>query len=119
MEQTPPKGIGPHARKFWQQMTTDYIFETHEIALLEVATRFLDEAHRTDEQIEGEGRLIPSGRGGRRPNPLLKHARDSRIAFAHVIERLRLHRAKLEPAPAAPADLGLMRNRRMVSARRL
>ena len=106
-----PKGLDPDAREFWETMTRDFVFDVHELMILEAATRCLDEANRADAEIIAEGRMIGISRGARRVHPLLKHARDSRLAAAHLIDKLRLDRAKLAPQP-----LVRMPNRRMISA---
>ena len=111
MKHTTPPGYGEEAAAFWQAVMADFILDHHEIALLTAAARCLDEAAKADEILEYEGRLVGSGpRGADRPNPMLKHARDSRLALAHIVGKLKLDKAAA--APAAP--LRMMKNRRMI-----
>ncbi len=93
-------------------MVAAFHFEPHELQILMEATRLLNEAHICEQLATDEGRLVPT-RAGCRPHPLLKHVRDSKLAFAVLIEILRLHRLK-DDAPA----LALMKNRRMVGVRK-
>ena len=107
----PPENLGADARAFWRTMVTDFTFEAHELKVLECACRCLDEADRADALVEGEGAMIGVSRAPC-PHPLLKHARDSRLAFAALLKQL-----KLDKAAPAPRPVGLMANRRMISAR--
>ena len=110
MTKVAPKGLGRDAAAFWQAVMREFVLDVHEIEILTAACRCLDETHRADAEVEAEGLMLGVTRGARRVHPLLKHARDSRLAFANLIDRLHLDKA--QQAPAAPVTL--MRNRRMV-----
>ena len=80
----PPRNIGPHGRKLWDQIMRGYAIEdAGGIEMLAQACQALDRAEDLHEQIEHDGAVIRV-RGTIRDHPALKHEFASILCCSHV-----------------------------------
>ena len=85
----PPTGTGAAGRRLWLSVVTDYDLAEHELAVLTEATRTVDLLDELDAAIRSEGAIVDSPQG-RRANPAVVEARQSRVVLARLLAALRM-----------------------------
>ena len=85
----PPTGTGAAGRRLWVSVVSDYEMDEHELAVLTEATRTVDLLDELDAAIRSEGAIVDSPQG-RRANPAVVEARQSRVVLARLLAALRM-----------------------------
>ncbi|CAN5775327.1 hypothetical protein BH24CHL6_BH24CHL6_08740 [soil metagenome] len=84
-----PRHLTAESKRFWRQVTSEYLLESHHLALLERACEAMDRMREAQAAIERDGAYV-AGRFGPRAHPALAVERDSRLAFARFVRELGL-----------------------------
>jgi len=94
-----PESLGVRGLRLWNATMDEFDLSESELALLQEASRMLDELDIMGATLVEDGPTVTGSRGQVRPHPLLAEARAHRLAVARVLRQL----GALEPAEE-PAD---------------
>ena len=103
MAKRPPEGLSRTAAQFFRQVQTDYALDPHDSVLLRLACECLTRMEEARAAVEKDGAYFTNREGIPRPHPALAVERDSRAAFARLVNQLGLDDdppAGSSPAPA-------------------
>ena len=84
-----PDELGESGRKLWDDYTSKFEFEEHELALLVEAARVKDRLDALDKIIRSEGMTVQSPHGPK-AHPALVEARQQEIVLTRIVASLRL-----------------------------
>ena len=84
-----PKHLAATTRRWWEQVATDYILESHHIRLLTLAGETWDRGVQARLALKG-GLTYTDRFGCPRARPEIAVERDSRIGFARLVRELGL-----------------------------
>lgn len=85
----PPRGTRVNGAKLWRDVTSRYVLEEHELALLRETVRTVDLLDELAAITAREG-LMVEGPHGSKPHASVVEARQARIALARLTAALRL-----------------------------
>jgi hypothetical protein len=85
-----PTGLGPKARRLWQDVTSVYALRPDELRLLEDAVREVDIVERLTDALAGSSTASPGSKGQERVSPLFAEVRQHRLVLARLLRQLEL-----------------------------
>ena len=98
----PPRNIGPHGRRLWDQVMREYdIQDAGGLEMLAQACQALDRAEALREEIDRDGAVIRV-RGTVRDHPALKHELACRSFVVRTLSRLGLNFEPVRPSAGRP-----------------
>jgi P27 family predicted phage terminase small subunit len=86
----PPAGLSAEAKRWWGKLAETFVFDDHQLMLLEELVRTLDRLREAQKLIAEHGAVFKDRWGQLRPNPACVVERDSRAALVRLLEALRL-----------------------------
>lgn len=84
-----PAGLKAGGRRVWDDLTSRYGFDAHEIAVLTEIVRTVDLLDALDAVVRREGPLVTDAKGCR-AHPAVVEARQARLTLAKLISALAL-----------------------------
>lgn len=113
-----PQSLREDGLAFWNDVRANYELREDELVLLRAAARLIDELAVLEAALDEQGVTVVGSRGQPRTNPLLRDARDHRIALQRILGTV--GGIGLSSAEEDPADSALARSsagRRMAHVR--
>ena len=101
MPDKPPSHLSQSARKWWADVTANYVLEPHHRHLLTAAAELLDRASQARAILDKNGLTFIDRLGVPRTRPEVAIERNAKICFARLLRELDLD-AEI-PAPRPPA----------------
>lgn len=96
-----PSGVGTVGRALWRRLVAVYDFEEHELAVLEVACRQLDDVAALEAVIARDGMVVAGSQGQPRLNAAVAEVRQGRLALGKLLGLLALPDEAERPLTAA------------------
>ena len=85
-----PKHLQPTTRKWWREVESTYLLESHQRRLLTLAGEAWDRCQQAREILGAEGIVAKDRYGSPKAHPAVAIERDSRLAFARLVRELAL-----------------------------
>jgi len=96
---SPPKDLSASGKKWAKRVYADYVFEEHQIELINEAARTKDRLAQNREAIKKDGPYHKDRFGNLRPHPALIEERNNKIILARLIRELNLSEEPESPRP--------------------
>jgi phage terminase small subunit len=98
-----PKHLTAASRKFFEQISADYVLESHHVRLLQLLCESFDRGQQARRILATEGLTVVDIKLGiKRPHPCISIERDSRRAVARLTRELNLSE---EPENTRPPQM--------------
>ena len=98
-----PKHLTAASKRFYEQVSNDYVLESHHLRLLQLLCEAFDRGQEARKILAAEGlTVVDSKLGIKRPHPCISIERDSRTAVARLTRELNLSE---EPDDSRPPSL--------------
>jgi hypothetical protein len=104
-----PKGLGPAGKRLLRDVRAKYTLDPRETVLAEEAARLADQVSRIDFALAGTDPAARGARGQLVAHPLLKEARQHRLAMAALLGKLDLPVEEVEPTRTRSSALARLR----------
>src|SRR5215207_3937010 len=86
----PPDGLETAGKRLWDSVTTTFVLNAGEIAILGQACCTADEIVLLEAELRGSSLVVAGYAGQPRPNPLLKIIQDHRLLLRRLVDSLNL-----------------------------
>jgi phage terminase small subunit len=98
-----PRHLTAATRAWWRDIVDSYELEAHQLRLLTLAGEAFDRCEQARQLLDREGLVLGGREGGSRPHPAIAIERDSRNAFARLVDQLDLETTGPKRGPGRPA----------------
>jgi P27 family predicted phage terminase small subunit len=99
----PPLHLSPAMKRWWREVLSEYVLETHHLKVLQAACEAWDRGQQAREDVARNGLTINDRWGQPKLNPCVQVERDARTAFLRAVRELDLD---VEPPRELPRVAG-------------
>lgn len=85
-----PRHLTTATKRWYTQITTDYVLQSHHLRLLQSAAECWDRAQQARRLLAKEGICFTDRHGAIRPHPATQLERDNKTLFARMLRELAL-----------------------------